>query len=210
MRIILIGPPGSGKGTQAKRLVEILGIPHISSGDMLREAVAEETELGMKAKSYMDQGALVPDTLVIDMIMERISRPDCANGFLMDGFPRTLPQARALDQALTEAGIQLDHVALIDVPDEVIFERITGRRMDPETGKIYHLTFDPPPENIRQRLVQRDDDQEQTLKNRLERYHQETKPIIPYYDEKGLLRRVRGLGTVDEVTDRLLQVLKGK
>lgn len=207
MRIILIGPPGSGKGTQAKRLVKKLNIPHIASGDMLREAVSESTPLGKKARSYMEQGALVPDQLVIEMIMERIAKNDCLHGFLLDGFPRTLPQAQALDIALNESSVPLDHVPLIEVPDEEIIIRNTGRRIDPDTGKIYHLKFNPPPEEILPRLIHREDDKEETVKNRLVKYHEQTEPIIPFYENKGLLRRISGIGTLEEVEKRLLKVL---
>ena len=207
MRVILIGPPGSGKGTQAKRLVKKLAAPHISSGDMLREAVAKQTPLGIEAKKYMDQGVLVPDRLVIKMIIDRLTKPDCKDGFLLDGFPRTLPQAEALDEELKKAGIHLDHVPLIEVPDEIILERITGRRMDPVTGKIYHLKFNPPPPEIAGRLIKRDDDNEETFKMRLAKYHEQTEAIIPFYKKKGLLRRVSGVGTPEEVEARLLEVL---
>lgn len=207
MRIILIGPPGSGKGTQAKRVVTQLGISHISSGDMLREAVAKATALGKKADGYMQQGALVPDDLVIAMIMERIAEPDCEQGFLLDGFPRTLPQAEALSQALTDLKVRVDHVPLIEVPDAEIITRITGRRIDPVTGKIYHIQFDPAPAEIAARIIQRGDDTEATVKNRLAKYHSETAPIIPYYEKKSLLRRISGVGSFEQVQERLLQVL---
>ena len=207
MRIIIIGPPGSGKGSQAKRLVNKLGIPHISSGDMLRETVDRGTPLGTKAKSYMEQGALVPDDLVIDMIMERISETDCQNGFLLDGFPRTLPQAEALDHALADSNVNIEHVPLIEVPDAEIIIRITGRRIDPETRKIYHINFNPPPDDILPRLIQRDDDREKTVKNRLEKYHEQTELIIPFYKKRGLLRKISGIGTLEEVEKRLLEVL---
>lgn len=208
MRIILIGPPGSGKGTQAKRLVKKLGIPHISSGDMLREAVSKGKPLGKKADNYMKHGALVPDDLVIDMIMERISEPDCKNGFLLDGFPRTLPQAEALDKALAKSNIHIDHVPLVEVPDEEIIIRNTGRRIDPDTGKIYHIKFDPPPVEISPRLIQREDDREETVKKRLSKYHEQTESIIPFYEKKGLLRKIIGVGTLEEVERRLMEVLK--
>lgn len=207
MRIILIGPPGSGKGTQAKRVVNRAGIPHISSGDMLREAVANGTGPGKKADSYMRLGALVPDHLVIEMIMERISASDCKTGFLLDGFPRTLPQAEALDQTLVASGVQIDHVPLIEVPDEEVIIRITGRRLDPATGKIFHIHYDPPPEDIASRVIQRSDDTEETVKNRLAKYHAETAPIIPFYEQKGLLKRLSGMGTFAEVEGRLFKIL---
>lgn len=207
MRMILVGPPGAGKGTQAQRLVETFRIPHISSGDMLRAAVKEGTELGKQADVIMKSGALVPDDIVIGMILERIAKPDAAGGFMLDGFPRTTPQADALDQALTRAGVALDAVVLIEVPDGLIIERGVGRRTDPETGKIYHLTFDPPPAEIAGRLVHRKDDTEEAIVKRLEKYHSETAPIVPFYEGKGVLRRVDGVGTPDEVTKRITAVL---
>lgn len=208
MRIILIGPPGSGKGTQAKRINARLGIPHIASGDMLREAVSKETPLGKQADDYMERGALVPDNLVIELIIERISQADAREGFLMDGFPRTLPQAEALDKALERSHFHLDHVLHFIVPDNVIIERTTGRRNDPKTGKIYHLTFNPPPPEIMSRLIQRRDDSEEIVTKRLAKYHKETEPIIPFYQEKGLIRDINGVGTLEEVEKRFLEALK--
>lgn len=207
MRMILIGPPGAGKGTQAAKLVTTYQIPHISSGDMLRAAVKEGTELGKEADGYMKRGALVPDDLVIAMIIERIDKDDCKKGFMLDGFPRTRPQAEALDRALAKAGVTLDAVVLIKVPDELIVSRITGRRTDPETGEIYHLEFRPPPAEIKDRLVQRKDDTEEACKARLEKYHSETAPITPFYRDKGLLREVEGVGSPDEVTERIARAL---
>jgi len=207
MRMILVGPPGAGKGTQAQRLVDSFRIPHISSGDMLRAAVKEGTELGKQADVIMKSGALVPDDLVIGMILERIAKPDAAGGFMLDGFPRTTPQAQALDRALTQAGVALDAVVLIEVPDSLIIERGVGRRTDPDTGKIYHLKFDPPPADIAGRLVHRKDDTEEAIVKRLEKYHSETAPIVPFYEGKGVLRRVDGVGTPDEVTKRITAVL---
>lgn len=207
MRIILIGPPGSGKGTQAKKLMKTLNIPHISSGDMLREAVSKGTALGKMAKSYMDEGALVPDNLVIEMIMERISRPDAQNGFLMDGFPRTLAQAEALDQAFKKTGVKLNHVLLFDVPDEEIIIRNSARRMDPQTGIIYNLRFNPPPKEILPRLVQRADDEEETLRIRLAKYHSETRPLIPYYAKQNLIREINGVGSFEDVQQRIFKAI---
>ncbi len=207
MRIILIGPPGSGKGTQAKRIVDKLHIPHISSGDMLREAIANETPLGKEANSYMTKGALVPDNLVIKMIVERIGQSDARKGFLLDGFPRTLPQSQALDKALLRTSVNIDYVLLIQVPDEEIIERNTGRRIDLQTGKIYHIKFDPPPDEVTSRVIQRNDDKEETVKYRLDKYHGETEPIIPYYEEQGLVCKVSGVGTLNEVEDRLFKSL---
>ncbi len=207
MRMILVGPPGAGKGTQAARLVESLRIPHISSGDMFRAAVKAGTPLGVEADRYMKAGQLVPDEVTIGMVLERIAHPDCANGFMLDGFPRTLPQAEALHEALRAAGVELDAVVLIEVPDELIVERVTGRRTDPETNAIYHLTFNPPPAEIVDRLVHRKDDTLEAVTARQQKYHGETVPIIPFYEGQGLLRRVDGVGDPDAITGRLLAAL---
>ncbi len=207
MRMILVGPPGAGKGTQAAFLVETFQSTHISSGDMLRATVAEGTQLGKQADAYMKAGQLVPDELVIAMIIERIAKPDCAKGFMLDGFPRTRPQAEALDINLKAAGVRLDLVLLIEVPDELIVERITGRRSDPETGEIYHLSFRPPPPDIADRVIQRKDDTAQACAARLEKYHAETAPIIPFYEEQSLVRRVDGNAAPEEVTRRITAAL---
>lgn len=205
--MVLVGPPGAGKGTQAARLLKQFNIPHISTGDMLRAAVAAGTPSGQEAEKYMSAGALVPDSTVIAMAIERIQEPDAAKGFMLDGFPRTQPQAQALADAMTAANLSLDAVVLIEVDDALIVERITGRRTDPVTKAIYHLKFNPPPEDIRERLVQRADDTEEACVARLEKYHADTAPIIPFYDANGLLKRVNGVGQPDEVTERLLAVL---
>ncbi|GAB4526931.1 MAG: adenylate kinase [Haliangiales bacterium] len=207
MRMILVGPPGAGKGTQAGRLTEAFGIPHISSGDMLRSAVKAGTELGTQADGYMKRGELVPDELVIAMVIERIGQPDCGKGFMLDGFPRTRPQAEALDRAMAEADVALSAVVLIEVPDQLIVQRITGRRSDPETGAIYHLEFQPPPAEIADRLIQRKDDTEAACTARLAKYHSETAPIVPFYEQKGILHRVDGVGKPDEVTARMRAAL---
>lgn len=207
MRMILVGPPGAGKGTQAARLLESYKIPHISTGDMLRAAVKEGTAMGKQADDFMKGGNLVPDEVVIGMVIERIAKSDCENGFMLDGFPRTQPQAAALDAELTKVGVALDVVLFIEVPDELIVERITGRRSDPETGTIYHLKFNPPPADVADRVVQRKDDTEVACIARLEKYHSETAPIIPFYEEKGLIRRVDGNAAPDEVTKRINAVL---
>lgn len=207
MRLILIGPPGAGKGTQAEYLVERFQIPHISSGDMLRAAVTAGTDLGQQADGFMKAGQLVPDELVIAMIIERTARPDCAKGFILDGFPRTRPQAEALAVDLTKADVTLDAVVLIEVPDSLILERITGRRMDPETGDIYHAQFKPPPADIAHRVVQRQDDTAAACTARLEKYHAETAPIIPFYNEQGLLKRIDGNTTPEVVTARISATL---
>ena len=207
MRMILVGPPGAGKGTQAVHLVERFKISHISTGDMLRAAVSEGTELGKQADGYMKAGGLVPDDLVIAMVIERIGKPDCAKGFMLDGFPRTRPQAEALDVELQKAGVALDVVLQIEVPDDLIVERITGRRLDPDTGDIYHTKFKPPPADIAGRVMQRKDDTEEACRARLEKYHSETAPIIPFYEAQGTLKRVDGNAAPDEVSRRIEQVL---
>ena len=207
MRMILVGPPGAGKGTQAVHLVERFKISHISTGDMLRAAVSEGTELGKQADGYMKAGGLVPDDLVIAMVIERIGKPDCTKGFMLDGFPRTRPQAEALDVELQKAGVALDVVLQIEVPDDLIIERITGRRLDPDTGDIYHMKFKPPPADIAGRVIQRKDDTEEACRARLEKYHSETAPIIPFYEAQGTLKRVDGNAAPDEVSRRIEQVL---
>ena len=207
MRMILVGPPGAGKGTQAVHLVERFKISHISTGDMLRAAVSEGTELGKQADGYMKAGGLVPDDLVIAMVIERIGKPDCAKGFMLDGFPRTRPQAEALDVELHKAGVALDVVLQIEVPDDLIVERITGRRLDPDTGDIYHIQFKPPPADIAGRVTQRKDDTEEACRARLEKYHSETAPIIPFYEAQGTLKRVDGNAAPEEVSRRIEQVL---
>ncbi len=207
MRIIFIGPPGAGKGTQAARIVETLGVPHISTGDMFRAAVKSGTPLGQEADRYMKAGQLVPDSVTIGMLRERIREADASKGFLLDGFPRTVPQADALKQALAEDGVGIDHVLLLQVPDELIVRRIVGRRTDPDNGRIYHLEFDPPSPEVAPRLVQRKDDTEEACRARLQAYHAQTSPLIPFYDGLGLLRRVDGVGEQADVTARVLGAL---
>jgi len=207
MRMILVGPPGAGKGTQAARLVDRFRIPHISSGDMLRAAVKDGTALGVEADRFMKAGKLVPDEVVIGMILERIARPDCAGGFMLDGFPRTAPQAAALGAAMHEAGFELDAVVLIEVPDALLEERAVGRRSDPDTGAIYHLKYNPPPAELATRLVHRKDDTIEAVTTRIQKYHSETAPIIPFYREQGILRQVDGVGDPDTVTERITAVL---
>jgi adenylate kinase len=207
MRMILVGPPGAGKGTQATRLIETYRIPHISSGDMLRAAVKEGTPLGQQADGFMKAGKLVPDEVVIGMILERIAKPDCAQGFMIDGFPRTRPQAEALDRAMRAAGVTLDAVVLIEVPDQLLEERAVGRRTDPETGEIYHLKYRPPAPEIADRLVHRKDDTIEAVTTRIQKYHSETAPIIPFYGEQGILKRVEGVGDPDAITERIRAVL---
>jgi len=207
MRILLIGPPGTGKGTQAGRIKKKLGIPHISSGDMLREAVNKDTPLGKEAANYMSQGSLVPDDLVIEIINHRISQPDAKEGFLLDGFPRTVPQAKALDKALEESNIEINHVLQIVVPDEQIIIRTTGRLIDPLTNKIYHKKFKPPPPEIADRVIQRNDDNEETLKKRLAKFHADTAPLLKYYDSLGLLHKIPGMGQPEEIEQRIYDAI---
>jgi adenylate kinase len=197
MRMILVGPPGAGKGTQAARLVDTFKIPHISSGDMFRAEVKSGSELGRQLDDFMKTGGLVPDEVTIPIVLKRLSQADCANGFMLDGFPRTRPQAEALDKALPKP---LDAVVLIEVPDQLIVERITGRRSD-KAGKIYHIKFDPPPAGVE--VVQRKDDTVEAVTTRLAKYHSETAPIVPFYEGKQILKRVDGVGDPDDVTKRL-------
>jgi len=207
MRMILFGPPGAGKGTQAARLLERFQVAHLSTGDMLRAAVKAGSALGQAAEGYMKRGELVPDQLVCDLVVERLEQPDCEKGFMLDGFPRTVPQAEALDQTLTRAGIALELVLVLEVPDALIVERITGRRSDPQTGAIYHLKFNPPPAEVADRVVQRADDTEEACRTRLAKYHAETTPVLPFYDAKGIVKRVDGVGTPDEVTARVVAAI---
>lgn len=207
MRLIFIGPPGAGKGTQAARLVERYAIPHISTGDMFRAAVKAGTPMGVAAKKCMDAGELVGDDIVIGMVRERLAMADCAGGFMLDGFPRTVPQADALRSAMVEDGLALDHVLLLEVPDDLIVNRIVGRRSDPNTGEIYHLEFKPPPTEIAHRLVHREDDTEAAVRTRLDAYHGQTAPIIPFYQADGLIRRVDGVGNPDDITERIASAL---
>jgi adenylate kinase len=208
MNIILLGPPGAGKGTQATAIVTSSRVPHISTGNIIRDAIAKDTPLGREFKAYAESGRLVPDDLVNRLVAERLGHDDCRDGFLLDGYPRTLAQARELDGMLSRAGRALDHVVLLDVADAVLIERITGRRTDPETGRVYHVKFDPPPAEVSGRLVHRKDDSEEVLTKRLSEYHEKTDPLIPYYEQAGLLRRVAGTGSVGDVQKRTLEILR--
>jgi adenylate kinase len=205
VRLILIGPPGAGKGTQAKVLCEKWRIPQISTGDMLRDAKKAGTPLGIKAAEYMTRGALVPDEVVIGLVGDRLAQPDAQNGFLLDGFPRTLPQAEALEELLKARGIGLSRVMQLDVPRDLLVERATLRRTDKRTGQIYHLKYNPPP--LGAELEHRVDDQPETVKNRLDAYEATTAALLPYYEAKGLLRRVDGTLPPSEVTREILRVL---
>ena len=210
MRWIFVGPPGAGKGTQAMRVVDHLQVPHISTGDMFRAAVKNETPLGVEAKKFMDAGMLVPDEVTIGLVRERISQPDAERGFLLDGFPRTVPQADALQKALEEDNVTLNGVLLLEVDDDKIVDRITGRRTDPETGEIYHMTFRPPPADIAGRVIQRKDDTEEACRTRLAAYHAQTAPLIPFYASRGLLKRVNGEGAPSDVTKSVISHLNSK
>ena len=196
--IVLFGPPGAGKGTQATSIVDLTEKPQISTGDMLRQAVSAGTDLGSEAQKYMSAGLLVPDSIIIGLIKERIKQPDASGGVLFDGFPRTIPQAEALDE-ITE----VSKVIAIEVPDENIVERIVGRRMDPETGDIYHIKYNPAPEEISHRLIQRKDDTEETVRSRLDAYHQQTSPLAEFYESRGIFQRVNGNKSINEVTDQI-------
>lgn len=212
MNLILLGPPGAGKGTQAKKLVAELGIPQISTGDMLREAVKAGSPMGVKAKSYMDSGALVPDEVVVGIVEERIQQDDCAKGFMLDGFPRTTAQADALSSMMESKGIRLDHVVCLDADKEELVRRLSGRRTCKQCMAPYHVEFNPPArpgvcDRCGGELYQRDDDKEEAIRARLVTYDRQTQPLIDYYRSRGLLRLVDGLGPVDEVYKRIRKVL---
>lgn len=203
LNLILLGPPGAGKGTQGERLTSGQSLAYIVTGDILRAAVREGSDLGLKAKGFMDAGELVPDELVIDLILERVRREDAADGFVLDGFPRNIAQGEALDEALAELGRDLNGVLLIDVADEEIVRRLSGRRVS-SSGRIYHLEFNPPQVEGKDDvdgtpLIQRDDDQPATIRKRLGVYHEQTEPLVEYYESRGLLRRFDGTAPVDEV-----------
>jgi adenylate kinase len=204
LNLIFLGPPGAGKGTQAQRLRDDFHLPYIATGDMLRAHVKNETELGRKAKEHMDAGGLVPDELVIAMLSERLQEADTGDGFILDGFPRTIPQADALAAELERLGRRITAVLLIDVPDDVLVERISGRRVCVKAGHNYHVQYDPPKhegvcDQDGSRLIQRDDDKPEVVRERLKTYHGQTEPLIGYYDERGLLRRFDGTRSPDEV-----------
>lgn len=212
LNLILFGPPGAGKGTQADRLQDDFQLPFISTGDMLRANVKDETELGLKAKGFMDAGELVPDELIVAMAAERLQQDDAVDGFILDGFPRTLEQAAALDRQLSELGRRVTAVLLIDVPDEDLIRRLSGRRVCVKAGHNYHIEFDPPKhegicDQDGSRLIQRDDDKPEVIKNRLRVYHEQTEPLVEHYDEQGLLRRIDGTRPATEVHDHIRAVI---
>lgn len=212
LNLILFGPPGAGKGTQAARLQEDFRLPYVATGDILRAAVKDGTQLGLKAKGFMDAGELVPDELVIDLIVDRIGADDARDGFILDGFPRTRAQADALGDAFDRLGRRITAVLLFDVPDEDLVRRISGRRVSVKTGRPYHVESDPPKHEGRcdvdgSRLVQRDDDKPEVVQKRLAVYHAETEPLVSFYDERGLLRRIDGTRSPIEVHDHVRAVL---
>lgn len=212
MKIIMLGAPGAGKGTQAKQIADKYGIPHISTGDIFRANIKDGTELGKKAKTYMDQGLLVPDELVCELVVDRILQEDCKNGFVLDGFPRTIPQAEALTDALQKIGSSMDFALNIDVPDENIIDRMSGRRACLNCGATYHIVNIPTKvEGVCDRcgspVVLRDDDKPETVKKRLEVYHTQTQPLIDYYEKQGILKTVDGTQSMDTVFQTIIEIL---
>ena len=212
MKIIMLGAPGAGKGTQAKKIAKKYEIPHISTGDIFRANIKGGTELGMKAKSYMDQGQLVPDDVTIGMLLDRISEADCEKGYVLDGFPRTIPQAESLTAALKERGEKMDYAVDVDVPDESIVTRMRGRRACLKCGATYHVVFNPPKaegvcDSCQEALVLRDDDKPETVQKRLTIYHDQTQPLIEYYKEQGILVTVDGTKELNEVFKDIVAVL---
>jgi len=211
-RVVLLGPPGAGKGTQAKLLQDEFGAVQISTGDILRKAVADQTPLGQQAAGFINSGALVPDSVIVNLVAERLKEPDCARGFLLDGFPRTIPQAESLDEILKNAGQNLNCVLSVQVAQDIIVERLAGRRTCRQCGALCHVVFNPPKvEGVCDRcsgeLYQREDDQEQTIANRLQVYEKQTAPLVQYYRERGLLRAIDGVGEIDQIRARVIEAL---
>jgi adenylate kinase len=212
MKIIMLGAPGAGKGTQAKKIAEKYGIPHISTGDIFRANIKNGTELGQKAKAYMDQGLLVPDELVVDLVVDRVGQKDCGNGYVLDGFPRTIPQAEALDQALSALEQKVDYAINVEVPDENIVNRMSGRRACVDCGATYHIVYAPTKEenvcdNCHGNLILRDDDKPETVQKRLNVYHEQTQPLIDYYTEKKILVEVDGTVDIEDVFAAIVNIL---
>ncbi len=212
MKIIMLGAPGAGKGTQASVIAKKYGIPHISTGDIFRANLKEGTPLGLQAKEYMDQGLLVPDELTCDLVVDRIGQPDAADGYILDGFPRTIPQAEELTAALEERGEAIDYALDIEVPDEYIMDRMSGRRSCPKCGAGYHIVFNPSKEEgicdvCGSRLIQREDDRPETVSKRLAVYHDQTQPLIEYYKNSGILREVDGTQDIDKVLNDILKIV---
>jgi adenylate kinase len=212
LNLILLGPPGSGKGTQGERLQEDFRLPYYATGDILRAAVRDGTELGREAKEYMDRGDLVPDEVIVGVIAERVAGPEAADGFILDGFPRTIPQAEALEAKMQELGRDLTAAVLIDVPDDEVIRRLGGRRTCVKNGHVFHVEFDPPKNEgvcdvCGARLEVRDDDKPEVIRHRLEQYHSKTEPLIAYYEERGVLKRVDGSLPPEDVGDRIRALL---
>lgn len=212
MKVIMLGAPGAGKGTQAKKVAARFNIPHISTGDIFRENIKTQTQLGIKAKVYMDQGLLVPDELVLELIIDRFKAADCKDGYVLDGFPRTIPQAIALDSGLDMNNVRMEYAINVDVPDQVIIERMAGRRACLSCGRTYHVdTLIPKVDGIcdycNTELVLRDDDKPETVRKRLEVYHEQTQPLLDYYKEKGILHRVDGTGAIDDIYKEIIHVI---
>ena len=212
MKIIMLGAPGAGKGTQAKMIAEKYGVPHISTGDIFRANIKNQTELGMEAKKYMDEGKLVPDELTVKILLDRVAKEDCANGYVLDGFPRTIPQAEVLTEALEKLNDAVDYAIDVDVPDENIVKRMSGRRACLTCGATYHIVHIPPKtENICDKcgsaLILRDDDKPETVLNRLKVYHDQTQPLIDYYTKKGILRTVDGTKDMKDVFEDIVKIL---
>ncbi len=212
MKIVMMGAPGAGKGTQAQKISEKYGLPQISTGDIFRANIKEGTELGKQAKVYMDQGLLAPDELVNSLVADRITRDDCKNGYILDGYPRSINQAEALDKELAARGEKLDYAINIDVPDENIINRMSGRRVCLNCGATYHVVYNPPKvegicDECGSKLVQRDDDKPETVKERLDVYHEQTQPLIEYYDKEGILRNVDGTQDIDDVFAEIVSIL---
>ncbi|MDU5223232.1 MAG: adenylate kinase, partial [Finegoldia magna] len=213
MRLILLGPPGAGKGTQAKRVIEEFDIPHISTGDIFRKNIKEKTELGQKVEGLLAEGKLVPDELTIEIVWDRLDQEDCKNGFLLDGFPRTIPQAEALDEGLAKRGLKLDRVLNIDVDKDSLVKRLSGRRVCPNCGASYHIDNNPPKvEGIcdvcQTPVIQREDDKEQTVLDRIKVYDSQTKPLVDFYNKQDLVFTVDGTLPIDEITNKLVTELK--
>lgn len=213
MKIILLGPPGGGKGTQSKLLVSKFNIPQISTGDILRDHVKNKSELGIKANSYMQNGELVPDNLILNMIKFRLKQDDCKTGYILDGFPRTIPQAEGLDNILENLNQKLDKIVVLDVKDEDIIERMSGRRMHIESGRVYHIKFNPPKNEglddiTNEKLTIRKDDQPETVKKRLMIYHETTKPLIEYYTAKNIVSSINGNKSIEDIHNEIIKTIK--
>ena len=214
MVIVMLGAPGAGKGTQADLICAEYNIPHISTGDIFRANIKNGTELGKRAKAYMDKGELVPDALTVEILLDRVAQDDCKEGYVLDGFPRTIPQAEVLDDALGKLSAKVDHAINVDVPDDAIVARMSGRRSCPDCGTVYHIVYNKPAKDgtcdkCGASLVQRADDAEETVRNRLKVYHDQTAPLIDFYEKKGALKTVDGTQDMKQVTDNIFAILKG-